>query len=239
MQFSNPALEDGAEKSATNCCRLFGALARESLEAGARGERKDCFVNQFFNSEEGQRLSEDLKIYMLGDLMQGGTDTTFASSSIILAAITKYPRTATRAREELDRVCGPNAERLPTFQDRANLPYISAIIKEALRWRPIARIGVGHALSKDDEYKGYRFPAGTIFTWNAWHISQNSEEYEDPDEFKPERFMNNDVESVLKGHLNFGPGTSIPYLPGQTKHSHNIDDFPRTPRLCRLQCRRY
>lgn len=186
-------------------------MAQESLDAGARGERQDCFVNQFFRSEEGQKLSEDIKIYMLGDLMQGGTDTTSASSSIILAAVATHPRTVRRAREELDRVCGTHADdlRLPEFADRARLPYIAAILKEALRWRPILRIGLGHALSKDDEYKGYRFPAGTVFTWNAWHISQNPDEFEDPDEFKPERFLNKDVESVLKGHLNFGPGTSM------------------------------
>lgn len=102
--------------------RLFSSMAKECMDAGARGERLDCFVNQFYNSELGKKLDQDLKTFMLADLMQGGTDTTYASSSIIFAGLARYPRTVLRAREELDRVCGFHAERLPTFRDRADLP---------------------------------------------------------------------------------------------------------------------
>lgn len=42
-----------------------------------------------------------------------------------------YPEVQARGREELDRVVG--SARLPEFQDRDSLPYITAILKELLR----------------------------------------------------------------------------------------------------------
>lgn len=50
-----------------------------------------------------------------------------------------YPDVQKKAREEIDRVVGPN--RLPTFSDRKNLPYIEALIKEVHRWNPVAPLG--------------------------------------------------------------------------------------------------
>jgi cytochrome P450 len=34
--------------------------------------------------------------------------------------------------------CMVGTKRLPTFEDRASLPYIDAILRECLRWRPLA-----------------------------------------------------------------------------------------------------
>jgi cytochrome P450 len=59
-------------------------------------------------------------------------------NSFILG-ITVFPGALEGAHEELDRVVGPN--RLPTFDDEENLPYIRAMVKETLRWRPVAVLG--------------------------------------------------------------------------------------------------
>jgi len=61
-------------------------------------------------------------------------------------------------------------------------------------------------LIKDDEYEGYKFPAGTVFTWNGWAISLSEKEYDEPLKFKPDRFMNKDLKNALAGIWAFGPG---------------------------------
>jgi cytochrome P450 len=43
-----------------------------------------------------------------------------------------YPEVQEKAFAEVERVLGPN--RLPTFEDKSNLPYITAIMKESLRY---------------------------------------------------------------------------------------------------------
>jgi len=112
-----------------------------------------------------------------------------------------------RVRKDLDEVCGHNAERLPTYDDVEKLPIIYAVVKESLRWRPnIAEAGTPHKLTEDMEFEGYSFEKGTLFTWNSWHISLSSKEYENPSSFVPERYMNEHVYDTLQGHWGFGAG---------------------------------
>lgn len=139
--------------------------------------------------------------------MEAGSDTSRVSIGQMIAGAATYPDWVARARKQLDDVCGSNADRLPEFSDRERLPYITAVVKEIFRWRPnLAEIGAPTALTKDDEYEGYHFPAGTVFVWNAWAIALDPKEYPDPERFYPERFLNDDLNNALKGHWAFGPG---------------------------------
>jgi hypothetical protein len=47
--------------------------------------------------------------------------------------MTLHPEVQTRAQEELDRVIGPDAKRLPKLVDRPSLPFVTALVKEVLR----------------------------------------------------------------------------------------------------------
>ena len=57
----------------------------------------------------------------------------------LAAAMLLYPDIQKKAQDELDSVTG--RERLPTFDDRPRLPYINAMCKEVLRWRPVTPVG--------------------------------------------------------------------------------------------------
>jgi len=73
-----------------------------------------------------------------------------------------------RAQLQIDAVVGKG--RLPTFDDRDRLPYVDAIIYETLRLRPPLPLGVPHATTEDDHYKGYYIPKGkrtTTYKRNA------------------------------------------------------------------------
>lgn len=67
-------------------------------------------------------------------------------------AMVVYPEVQARAQAELDSVVG--RDRVPTFEDLSNLPYICAMVKEALRWRPVDPLGLPHRSSEDDWYEG-------------------------------------------------------------------------------------
>ena len=77
-----------------------------------------------------------------------------------------YPHVMKKAQEELDRVVGN--ERLPELSDRGNLPYISALLKELLRWACPLPFGIPKRAMEDDVYKGYRIPAGATVIENIW-----------------------------------------------------------------------
>lgn len=53
--------------------------------------------------------------------------------------MTCYPEVQRKAQLELDSVTG--SDRLPTYADRENLPYINAICMEIFRWNPVAPFG--------------------------------------------------------------------------------------------------
>lgn len=50
------------------------------------------------------------------------------------------PKAMEKAQAELDEVVG--RDRMPAFEDKNNLPYIQAIIRETLRWRPVGPLGI-------------------------------------------------------------------------------------------------
>ena len=99
--------------------------------------------------------------------------------------MTLYPDVLRRAQEEIDRVIGP--DRLPTFEDRKDLPYMEALIKETLRWENVVPLGklhtlhnepirhveehlsdVPHNTSEEDTYMGYRIPKGAAVIAKIW-----------------------------------------------------------------------
>ena len=112
-----------------------------------------------------------------------------------------------KAQKQLDDVLG--GERLPDHSDVDQLPYITAILKETLRWAPPNPIGSAHRLMEDDIYKGMFIPAGTTVMENIWSVHSSNRGrtspdaqgrgicydknvYPDPETFRPERFLTKD-----------------------------------------------
>jgi hypothetical protein len=67
-----------------------------------------------------------------------------------------FPDVQKRIQAELDAVVG--RKRLPTFEDRASLPYLDATIKESLRFHPPTPLGIAHRLVEDDVVQGDLLP---------------------------------------------------------------------------------
>lgn len=53
--------------------------------------------------------------------------------------MTMYPEVQAHAQAEIEEVIG--TDRLPTLDDRGCLPFIGALIKEIIRWGPVAPLG--------------------------------------------------------------------------------------------------
>lgn len=74
-----------------------------------------------------------------------------------------------RAQEEIDRVIGRN--RLPNIGDRDYLPYVKAVITEALRWHPVTPTVTPHEATEDFSYQNYVIPKGAALVSNVWYVS--------------------------------------------------------------------
>ncbi|KAL2419798.1 Cytochrome P450 monooxygenase 58 [Exophiala dermatitidis] len=159
-----------------------------------------------------------------------GADTTSSTLSSAILAIVTNQNVLEAAHAELDAVVGP--DRLPEFADEASLPYIRALCKEALRWRPVAVLGgTPHATTEADVYQGYYIPKGTNILGNSWAINRHESYYPNPDHFNPLRFLDTDPHDL--GYLPSSYLASTPLEKGRlhpSKLGHSSFGWGR--RIC-------
>ncbi|TFK53785.1 cytochrome P450 [Heliocybe sulcata] len=137
-----------------------------------------------------------------------GSDTSASALQTAILAMVVYPGAKCKAQAELDAVVGNS--RLPDFDDRELLPYTEAFFREVLRWQPVTPLALAHATSSDDVYEGYYIPAGATVFGNSWAILHDERTYEDPEEFRPERFLHTDGTLTDKFPMSaFGFGRRI------------------------------
>ncbi|TFK64020.1 cytochrome P450 [Pluteus cervinus] len=197
-------------------------LFMEMLEAArTNGSKQSSFISEGLSNAYG--LTDEELAYIGGTISQT-PDTLMSVSSGFLLAMVRWPEVQKRAQIEIDRIVG--RRRFPTFADRTNLPYVTAMVKEVFRWRPVAPLGVPHASTKDDIYNGYFIPAGTTVISSIWSIHRDPNTYPNPDDFNPDRFLDengnekNTEESKVLGHHLYGFGRRL--CPGATMADHAV-----------------
>ncbi|KAK7047633.1 hypothetical protein VNI00_006401 [Paramarasmius palmivorus] len=137
----------------------------------ASGHNHPSFVAsllQTVNENEDFEAQETLIRETAGGMYLAGSDTTVAALATFIFAMAISPEVQRKAREEIDRVV--QAMKLPTFEDEESLPYATALVWEVLRWQNVTPIGVPHCIEDEDEYMGYRIPAGSVVISNVWAI---------------------------------------------------------------------
>ncbi|KAJ5958353.1 uncharacterized protein N7479_005503 [Penicillium vulpinum] len=141
----------------------------------------------------------------------GGTETTARSLVIAAFYLLKNESIKTKLREEL-RTVMPTTESQPTWRQLEQLPYLSAIVWEALRLSTgianrSARVAPNEALV----YKNHTIPAGTPVSESNYFVLTDPEVFPDPHTFDPDRWLR----AAAKGeHLdrylvNFSKGSRI------------------------------
>ncbi|RGP61344.1 o-methylsterigmatocystin oxidoreductase [Fusarium longipes] len=117
----------------------------------------------------------------------GGSDTTVLSIRAFILAMLLFPDVQKKAQQEIDTVVGTH--RLPDFSDRDKLPYVDALVKEALRWIPVVPMGVAHTADEDIHYKEFVIPKGACFIQATWWLLHDPATYSNPSSFDPDRYL--------------------------------------------------
>ncbi|KAJ5179052.1 hypothetical protein N7492_002262 [Penicillium capsulatum] len=141
------------------------------------------------NGESKQQHFTSTELGFAGQgMVAAAVDTTAATMKNLLVTFASHPEVLAKAQAEVDRV-GNGAP--PTSDKIGELTYIRACISEILRWRPTTPSAFPHVLTRDESFGGYVYPKGTMFIANAWTIHRNEADYDRPDDFVPERFLDN------------------------------------------------
>lgn len=138
-----------------------------------------------------------------------GTETTSSTVEWGIAEIVKNPTIHTKLTAELDRVVG--CDRFVEESDIPNLPYFQATVKELFRIHPATPLLLPRRNDQDCYVSGYHIPKHTTVFVNVWGMGRDPKLWEDPMEFRPERFEG--LEMDVKGQdfelLPFGSGRRL------------------------------
>lgn len=141
-------------------------------------------------------------------LILGATDTTTITLTWAIALLLNNPHALKKAQEELDTQIG--GQRQLEESDIKNLVYIQAIIKETLRLYPPTQLMPPRQNIEDCIVGGYHVPAGTTLFVNLWKVHRNPQDWPNPGDFLPERFLTTHKDVDLRGKhfqlIPFGSG---------------------------------
>ncbi|KAL4647447.1 cytochrome P450 2M1-like [Arapaima gigas] len=121
------------------------------------------------------------------NLFSAGTETTASTLRQSLLFMMKYPDVQERVYNEIADVIGTS--RIPSVQDRQNMPYTDAVIHEVLRFMDLSPTAVPHKVLKDTEYNGYCIPEGTTVLPFLSSVLSDPKLWKNPTVFDPENFL--------------------------------------------------
>ncbi|KAF7188531.1 Multifunctional cytochrome P450 monooxygenase, partial [Pseudocercospora fuligena] len=154
-----------------------------------KGANEPSFLS-VVHEQAGEKLSaeeQDIATYSAHSLYGGASDTTVSTLSTFFLMMVLHPEIQRKAQAEVDSSVG--TARLPGIEHRDRLPYLQAIIKEVLRFHPVAPTGLPHLMATDATCAGYDIPKGAMVIANLWGIGRDTSIYTDPHLFRPERFL--------------------------------------------------
>ncbi|KAG6404328.1 hypothetical protein SASPL_136574 [Salvia splendens] len=162
---------------------------------------------EFQRREKIAPLFEDdvIKAQIL-DVFSVGTDTSSNALDWMMAELMRNPSVIKTLQNEVREVAGRKCDIVE--EDLVKMPYLKAVMKENLRLHPPVPLLVPRESTKDTVVLGYDVAAGTRVLVNEWKIGRDPTLWKDPEEFRPERFLESSID--FKGFhfelLPFGTG---------------------------------
>jgi len=176
-----------AKQWKTNLRALGDELLEYVKQQMSAGTHKPSFSSRHLENCKDSEREELIKMSARA-VWGGGSDTTVSANRTFVLMLLLHPDMQKKAQAELDAVVGNG--RLPELADRNQLPYLSALHLECLRYHPVAPAGgMPHRSTEDDVYDGYVIPKGATVISNIWAMCHEESTYADPHSFNPHRFM--------------------------------------------------
>ncbi|CAG7822702.1 unnamed protein product, partial [Allacma fusca] len=131
------------------------------------------------------QIGEENMAVTVRDLFFAGSETTSTTLSWICLYLALYPGIQRNLQAEIENVLGYN---VPTLNQRNSMPYTQAVIFESLRCSSVAPVGTARRVLEDVAVGGYIIPKDTLVFSNIYAAHHDPDVWDDPHNFKPERF---------------------------------------------------
>lgn len=179
---------------------------KEMKAAEAKGEK----VNGFFYEQF---------IFSLMDFFIPAITAIAAQMSLLLLTLVERPDVVKKMRKEIEHHVGSG--RLPNLDDRPNLAYVEATIRENMRFDTPVPSGLPHKVLEDTELGGYKLEKDTLIIYSHYEMNMDKKLWGDPEVFRPERFLDNDGKLSLKADITIPFGAGKRLCAGET-HARNL-----------------
>ncbi|KFY13167.1 hypothetical protein V492_03442 [Pseudogymnoascus sp. VKM F-4246] len=189
-------------------------IARGSSQGKGAGEQEDDFLSKVLALHHAapDKVTMNDVITTCTVNVGAGSDTTGISLSSILYHLTRNPSTLRKLRAEIEEGVQRGTVSAPiTFQEAQSLPYLQAVIKEALRLHPATGLPLARVVPDGGAViAGTRFPGGAIVGVNTWVAHANASVFgDDAGSFRPERWLEDEetTSALNKFWMPFGLGS--------------------------------
>ncbi|OVA20568.1 Cytochrome P450 [Macleaya cordata] len=185
-------------------------LLPKSKNHSQQEDKEDLIDILLLAQKDNSNLSRDSIKALIMDMFVGGSDTTATTMEWAMAELIKNPKLMKKAQDEVRRVIGKKSK---IEEDDINqMDYLRCIIKETLRLHsPLPTLVPRQSFNKSTKVQGYDIPPNTRVFINAWAIHRDSKLWDNAEEFRPERFINNPID--FRGqefhYIPFGSGRRV------------------------------
>ncbi|KAH7156076.1 cytochrome P450 [Dactylonectria macrodidyma] len=183
-------------------------LAEETMR---RAQRAGIGATNIFSklSAENEKDREAFTDYQLafeaGGFIVAGSGTTAVSLTYLVWAVLSNPSVQAKLEAEVGAL-----HQSYTDTDLQNLPYLSAVIEEALRVYSAAPGALPRTVPNGGAtLGGYFIPEGITVSTQAYTLHRDSTTYPEPEKFTPERFISpsGDFQPSQGAFAPFGAGS--------------------------------
>ncbi|MCL7046260.1 hypothetical protein MKW94_003066 [Papaver nudicaule] len=203
-------LANRAEKAGNACENIIEGLVKDRRSVNVyrnNNEEKDFWdllIDFEGNGKDEPRKLSDRNITLF----------ILVNARWVMTEVVRNPEVMRKAIHEISQFVGYN--RKIEESDIQRLPYLGAVIKEAMRLHPPGPLLLPRSTVEDTEFMGYIIPKDTAVVVNVWGIGRDSALWDDPFSFNPDRFLGNttDYRGQHFEFLPFGAGRRMcPGLP--------------------------
>ena len=187
--------------------------AREAKGEATTAVKEHDLLDKYMASREHhpELMDRGTLLRMVSSTISAGFDTTAFTMSTMLYYLLQNPASFAKLKEELTTA---NLTASPTWTEVHKLPYLDAVMKEAMRCSPFLDLILERVVPPEGaQISGTFLPGGTVVGCHALAVHRDCAVFGDEvEEFRPERWLIDDVARLLameRAFLSFGSGKRI------------------------------
>ncbi|KAL2849792.1 phenylacetate 2-hydroxylase [Aspergillus pseudodeflectus] len=175
----------------------------------AKGTDKPCITGSILKDPEAKLNDAEIKSLCL-TMVSAGLDTVPGNLIMGIAYLASEDgqRIQKKAYDEIRHVY-PDGDAWEKCLVEEKVPYVTALVKETLRFWTVIPICLPRESTKDIVWNGAVIPKGTTFFMNAWAADYDESHFTNPTQFLPERYLEAATDGSGTPHYGYGAGSRM------------------------------